>query len=114
MTGTLRTPINRQPRPRITQRAGELFERMRRGPRCTCAPGNTREDCPGCERWWDLQDQLHIELHAKPWVWPVIARSYERCGAEQRELWDLLSEVARANRMRSVARPNGPAASAST
>ena len=110
MSGTLRTPINRQARPRITQRAGELFARMRRT-RCTCGPGNKRENCPGCERWWDAQDLLHRELGCKPWVWPCIRRTREQCDARQLELWDALAEV---TRMRPVVRPNGPAASAST
>ena len=112
MSGTLRTPINRQARPRITQRAGELFTQMKRA-RCTCPPQDRRrERCPGCTRWWDLQDQLHIELRAKPWVWPVIARNFARCSDEQRELWSLLEDISRANQMRP--RPSGPAASAST
>jgi hypothetical protein len=75
MSGTRRVPLGRRPAVQITPRAVELFVAM--GPlRCTCPSPKppTQSTCPGCEHWYDLHDELHRELGAKPWEWPYVAR----------------------------------------
>jgi hypothetical protein len=81
---TNRTPIQRPALTMITPRAVELYESMG-ALRCTCLPPPrppTRGPCPGCAKWYDLHDQLHRELAARPWEWPIVARrSPKRAGS---------------------------------
>ena len=59
---TNRTPIARPVLTMISPRAVALFAAMGRL-HCTCPPPSpTRELCPGCDRWWDLQAELVDEL----------------------------------------------------
>jgi hypothetical protein len=77
MPGTKRVPVTRSPIPQITLKAVELFDGMR-GCRCTCPPIDWegkywgRQQCPGCKRWWELQNQLCDELCCKPWEYPCV------------------------------------------
>src|SRR6266478_5324957 len=82
MSGTRRVPLARRPAVQITPRAVELFVAMGKL-RCTCPPPDPkRSPCPGCERWYDLHDELHGELACKPWEWPCVARhSPKRAGS---------------------------------
>jgi hypothetical protein len=82
MSGTRRVPLVRRPAVQITPRAIDLYAAMGKL-KCTCPPPSpTRSPCPGCERWADLHDDLHRELGAKPWEWPVVARrSPKRAGS---------------------------------
>jgi hypothetical protein len=84
MSGTRRTPLERRSVAQITPRAVDLFEAMGKL-RCTCpSPERTRyvSPCPGCERWYDLMDALHMELGCEPWEWPYVARqSPKRAGS---------------------------------
>jgi hypothetical protein len=111
MSGTRRTPIGRRSAVQITRRAIDLFaelERARRARRravdCTISErGLCTTDCRACRRWFDLHDELHIQLGLPPWVWPCLPRNpYPpgspkarewRPGPEQKELWDLLNEA---------------------
>jgi hypothetical protein len=111
---TNRTPIQRPTLTMISPRALELFaelERVRRARRraadCTIAEsGYCTTDCRACRRWFDLHDELHIELRLRPWQWPCLPRNpYPpgspkardwRPGTEPEELWNLLNEVRRA------------------
>jgi hypothetical protein len=74
---TKRTPIKRQPEPKITPAAIRLFEHMRRI-RCSCPPIDwageywNRDECSGCKRWWRLHRDLVGELQTAPWQYPVI------------------------------------------
>jgi hypothetical protein len=83
MSGTRRVPLGRRPAVQITPRAVELFVAMDKL-RCTCPSPKppTQSPCPSCERWYDLNNELHIELHCKPWEWPcVVRRSTTRAGS---------------------------------
>ena len=82
MSGTRRTPLVRRPAVQVTPRAVDLYIAMGKL-KCTCPPpALKRSTCPGCERWWDLHADLHSELAAKPWEWPVAARkSPKRAGS---------------------------------
>jgi hypothetical protein len=82
MSGTRRVPLARRPAVQITPRAIELYMAMGKL-KCTCPPPSPkRSTCPGCERWYDLHDELHWELQCKPWEWPCIARqSPKRAGS---------------------------------
>jgi hypothetical protein len=111
MSGTRRTLLARHPTVQITQRAIDLFRELERANRarkraidCTISEfGHCIAECCACCRWWDLQDELHIELGLPPWQWPCIPRNpYPRGspkardwrpGAEQEELWDDKGEV---------------------
>jgi hypothetical protein len=74
MSGTRRIPLARLPAAQVTERAVELFVAMSRL-KCTCPPPSpTRSPCPGCERWYDFNGELHVELGCKPWEWPCVAR----------------------------------------
>jgi hypothetical protein len=124
VSGTRRTPLARRPAVQITPRALELFaelERARRARRhatdCTISEfGLCIAECAACERWWDLQDELHIELDLPPWRWPAIPRNpYPpgspkarewRAGTEQEELWKLLEEARREAARRRTAPPS--------
>jgi hypothetical protein len=110
---TNRTPIQRPALTMITPHAIELFaelERSRRARRhavdCTISEqGLCKSECRACRQWWDLHNELHVELRLKPWQWPCIpknpyppgspgAREW-RPGTEQEELRDLLNEARR-------------------
>ena len=41
---------------------------------CPSPKPPTQSPCPGCERWYDLHDELHMELRCKPWEWPCVVR----------------------------------------
>ncbi len=117
---TNRTPIQRPALTMISPRAIELFaelERARRARRratdCTISEfGLCKAECRACEAWWDAHDALHTELRLPPWQWPCIPRnSYPpgspkardwRPSAEQKELWDLLTEARRATAASSL------------
>jgi len=77
MSGTKRVPVARSPIPQITPEAVRLFDAMRRC-RCTCPPIDWkgkywgRQQCAGCKRWWELQNQLCDEVHAPIWQYPCI------------------------------------------
>jgi hypothetical protein len=79
---TNRTPIQRPALTMISPRAVALYVEMGRL-RCTCAPlSPTRSPCPGCARWFDLHNELHMELRGKPWEWPCVVRqSPKRAGS---------------------------------
>jgi hypothetical protein len=115
MSGTKRTPIaRRETHPHITPHAVELFgelERARRARRrdihCTLSQyGRCSTKCPACQTWYELHNQLHVELRLKPWVWPCVPRNpYPpnspearawRSNPEQQELWDQLDAARRA------------------
>jgi len=80
MSGTKRTPVARQQvAARVTPRAIQLFDSMRRIRRCDCPPYDPMVDwrkervrCAYCKRRSDLDDQLHRELGLRPWEWPTI------------------------------------------
>jgi hypothetical protein len=111
MSGTRRTPLERRSAVQITPRALELFgelERSRRARKhavdCTISEQDLcTGDCRVCQQWWDLHNELHIELRLQPWQWPCIPRNpYPpgspgarewRPGTEQQELRDLLNEA---------------------
>src|SRR5262245_56796521 len=77
----------------ITAKAFELFEAMKRV-RCTCTPEQQGHGCcAGCDRWWDLQSALHLELHCKLWHWPCLRRTWAYGDERQRLLWDALEEA---------------------
>jgi hypothetical protein len=82
MSGTRRVPLVRRPAVQITSRAIDLYVAMGKL-RCTCpSPSAKRSPCRGCERWYDLHDELHTELQCKPWEWPCVARqSPKRAGS---------------------------------
>jgi hypothetical protein len=76
MSGTKRVPVARTPIPQITPRSIELFDAMKRCC-CTCPPIDWegqwgRQQCPGCKRWWELQNELCDELRTKPWEYPCV------------------------------------------
>jgi hypothetical protein len=79
---TNRTPIQRPALKMISLHAIDLFAAMGKL-RCTCPPPSLkRSPCPGCERWYDLHDDLHRELGCRPWEWPCVARhSPKRAGS---------------------------------
>jgi hypothetical protein len=128
MSGTRRTPLVRRSAVQISPRALELFvelERARRARRhavdCTISEqGLCTTDCRACRRWWDLHDELHVELRLNPWQWPCIPRNPYPPGSpkardwhpdtEQEELWNLLNEARRAHV--SDSSPHGRFASA--
>lgn len=70
---TNRTPIQRRPTVQVTKRAIELYVVMGKL-RCTCPQPKppTHSPCPGCERWYDLHGELHVELGCKPWEYPCV------------------------------------------
>jgi len=53
-----RTPIARQHKPPVSERAIRLFMKMQR--------------CRDRDRWWDLHTELRREVGAKLWEWPCI------------------------------------------
>jgi hypothetical protein len=83
---TKRIPVNRPQVVQITPRAIDLYEDMARL-RCSCPSPKppTQGPCPGCERWYDLHEELHRELGCKLWEWPAVARqSPSRAGSPYR------------------------------
>ncbi len=71
---TNRTPIARPALAQITPRAIDLFVAMGKL-KCSCpSPKPVKGPCAGCAAWYDLHDQLHRELAAEPWRWPVVGR----------------------------------------
>jgi hypothetical protein len=116
MSGTKRTPLERRSATQITPKAIELFRELERAKRARRRAIDCRiseqgccssvSECRACRRWWDLQNQLHIELKRELWQWPCIpcnpfppgsadAREW-RPSQEQRELWNLLDAARRA------------------
>jgi hypothetical protein len=111
---TKRKPISRPPRVQITPLAIRLFTEMAAIP-CTCPSsdggGKYREhqQCAGCERWWELHRQLHVELRCRPWQWPCIEHPYSVCpfpegsyaaqswraNEEARQMWQALARAAK-------------------
>ena len=55
MPGTRRTPIARQHKPPVSERAIRLFMKMQ-----------------DRDRWWDLHTELRREVGAKLWEWRCI------------------------------------------
>jgi hypothetical protein len=80
MSGTRRTPLERRLAVQITPRAIDLFVAMSKL-HCTCAPRDwsgkywEHQECPGCERWYDLHGELNDALACEPWQWPCVARA---------------------------------------
>ena len=125
MVGTKRVPIARQANLQVTPRALELFEqvekarRQRRAARCIVGPyGHCRGDCTPCRSWYELQDQLHVELGLKPRFWPCVpcnpfppgslaARDWSPEGAPL-QLWQTLERGRQAAEARAVAAPEAP------
>jgi hypothetical protein len=70
------------PEPRVSTGNNSALSTSLRIDR-TCPPPSTkRSPCPGCERWYDLHDELHWELQCNPWEWPCVARqSPKRAGS---------------------------------
>jgi len=117
MSGTKRVPVARSPLPVISPAAITLFDAMRRC-RCTCPPIDWegkywgRQQCAGCERWWELQNQLCDEVHARIWQYPCVEhpntvspyprntpahKSWQPC-LEAQALWKTLAEASREQR----------------
>jgi hypothetical protein len=76
---TKRTRISRPQRTPIAPRAIALFREMQAlETKCTCEPIDwdgkywEHEQCPACDRWWDLHAELHDEIGAKLHEWPGI------------------------------------------
>jgi hypothetical protein len=82
MSGTRRVPLARRPAVQVTPHAVDLFAAMAKL-RCTCPPSSPSwKLCPGCQQWYDLHADLHVELRLKPWQWPCVARrSPKRAGS---------------------------------
>lgn len=112
MSGTKRVPVARTPIPQITPRSIELFDAMKCC-RCTCPPIDWegkywgRQQCPGCKRWWQLQNQLCDEVRAPIWQYPCIEdprtqnpyprntaahKSWQPC-LEAQALWKTLAQA---------------------
>jgi hypothetical protein len=70
MSGTKRIPIARIQAHRITPRAIAIYQQMRRI-RCTC-PSQPPGGCSHYNRWFDLHNELHLELRLPVWQWPCI------------------------------------------
>jgi hypothetical protein len=75
---TNRVPIDRPPTMRVSERALDIYEAMRRL-RCTCLPVIPErywdhKQCASCRRWSDLQSELNAELGCLPWQWPCVYR----------------------------------------
>lgn len=99
---TKRTPIGRPPKRRITAKAVELFRQMEET-ECSCERINWNGDywdherCAGCERWSQLHGELHRELRAAPWQWPVYEGPDVECNyTPQPEAVKLYGELKRA------------------
>jgi len=84
MSGTRRTPIARQATRQVSPRAIALFEQLERARHqrhaATCVVGDSlagycSTDCPACRTWYDLHNQLHIELGLMPWEWLCLPRN---------------------------------------
>jgi hypothetical protein len=108
---TNRTPIQRPALTMISAQTLKLFAELERARRarsaavdCTISEyGLCTTDCRACRRWFDLHDQLHIELRLNPWQWPCLPRNpYPpgspkardwRPGTEAAGLWGLLNEA---------------------
>jgi hypothetical protein len=99
MSGTRRTPIRRRRTPPVSLTAVKIFREMLRCP-CTCEDSPSvcgdfderclRRDCPGCERYWELNSHLHRELKCKPWEQAVEdpdAPNPEPAGTYNYERW---------------------------
>jgi hypothetical protein len=72
---TNRIPVQRPAQTMISHRALDLFIAM--GKLCCSCPSPkpvTQSPCRGCDRWYDLHDELHRELGCKLWDWPCVAR----------------------------------------
>jgi hypothetical protein len=127
MSGTKRTPLERRSATQITPKAIELFRELERAKRARRRAIDCRisehgccssvSECRACSRWWDLHNELHIELALPPWRWPAIpknpfppnsrdAREW-RPNTEQRELWNLLDAARRAATATETARKKG-------
>jgi hypothetical protein len=106
MSGTKRVPLSRQHTPPVSERAIRLFIKMQRYPR------TWRDD-----RWWDLEQELRHEVHAKLWDYPCIedpaegnpetpgTGNYDRWRPNEtaRALWRALNAGARELRRRERA-----------
>jgi hypothetical protein len=101
MPGTRRRPVNRPPEPPITVQAIRIFDAMKRC-RCTCPPDVAYHDCEGCEKWWELHNQLCAEVNARPWQWPCVqnpnAPGNDPKPDEAQELWRKLDAASTALR----------------
>jgi hypothetical protein len=90
---TKRTPIVPPHRARITPRAVELFDRMRRAAaRCVCDD----RSCSACRRWGQLMTELHDELDLKLWEATVEDPAVECPGWADVADWDAAQERWRA------------------
>ena len=113
MSGTRRVPISRQATVQISPRAIALFEatekaRLRRRAASCIANeyGVCRMECAPCRAWGDAHNELHLELRARPWQWPLLpvcpyppgsakAKGWEPSGDELL-LWQELERARRA------------------
>ena len=113
MSGTKRTRIARPAIRQFSPRALALFEQLERARRqrraATCIVGNNpsgycNAECPACRTWYDLHNQLHIELGLMSWEWLCLPRNPYPPGTsvsrnwrpgEQQALWQLLDEARR-------------------
>jgi hypothetical protein len=101
-----RRPIHRSLVMQITPRAVELYRQMCRV-RCVCPPREYGDRyvplCANCERWYDLHNELHLELKLKPWQWPAIPSisGGGREGAEELEQ-ELAAALKRQRQMERV------------
>jgi hypothetical protein len=70
------------PEPRVSTGNNSALSTSLRIDRTCPPPSPKRSPCPGCERWYDLHDELHWELQCNPWEWPCVARqSPKRAGS---------------------------------
>jgi hypothetical protein len=113
MPGTRRTPLARQAVPQqITPRAVKLFTELERARRARkhadcidTKQGLCSSECPVCELWYNLHDELHRELKLRPWEFPCLpfcpfppnstGWMAWRPGGAQRALWEALDEARR-------------------
>lgn len=96
MTGTKRTPVARQATARITPRALELFaatekaSRQRQSVIVKCVVnlyGLCRMECTPCQAWANAHNEIHLELHLKPWEWPCLPFNPHPPGSPAARAW---------------------------